>query len=222
VEIKMTEIKIWVGNLGKYNEGELVGEWFDLPVSIEEITEVIGINEEYEEMFIADYEAPFSIGEYDSIENLNEIAEKMQGMDEDEIKAVSELVDNGIVSDFFEGLDELENVIFYHDCQDMEDVAHSWIHDHVGSIEDAVGDRTSFYFDHEAFKRDLEIDGYFDEIEEEQGEELDEDTKEAMAEELAEITTQENYFDYEAFGRDMDIEGTFFYMGQGVYIQYMN
>jgi antirestriction protein len=222
VEIKMTEIKIWVGNLGKYNEGELVGEWFDLPVSMDEITEAIGINEEYEEMFIADYEAPFSIGEYDSIDNLNEIAEKMQGMDEDEIKAVSELVDNGIVSDFFEGLDELENVIFYHDCQDMEDVAHSWIHDHIGDIENAVGDRASFYFDYDSLKRDLEIDGYFDEIEEEQGEELDEHTKDCMVEELAECVTKENYFDYEAFGRDMDIEGTFFYMGQGVYIQYMN
>ena len=23
--------RIWIGNLGKYNEGELIGEWVDLP-----------------------------------------------------------------------------------------------------------------------------------------------------------------------------------------------
>lgn len=36
--------------LGKYNEGELIGEWVELPVSQEELQEVfkhIGINEEF-------------------------------------------------------------------------------------------------------------------------------------------------------------------------------
>lgn len=219
----MTEIKIWVGNLGKYNEGELVGEWFTLPVSVEEIAAQIGINEEYEEMFIADHESPFSIGEYDSIEKLNEIAERMESMNEEEIEAVAALVENGLVSNFIEGIDELENVMFYDNCNDMSDVAYSWIHDHVGSVEDAVSN-PQYYIDAEAVKRDLEIDGYFDELEEENEEEFTEREKENMVDEMIEegIITSEHYFDYEAFGRDMEIEGTFIYLGQGNYIQYMN
>jgi hypothetical protein len=45
-------MKIFLTNLGKYNEGELIGEWVELPVSQEELQKVferIGINEEYEE-----------------------------------------------------------------------------------------------------------------------------------------------------------------------------
>ena len=30
-------LKVWIGNLGKYNEGELVGEWLELPVSKKEL-----------------------------------------------------------------------------------------------------------------------------------------------------------------------------------------
>lgn len=30
-----TILNIWIGNLGKYNEGELKGDWIELPVSEE-------------------------------------------------------------------------------------------------------------------------------------------------------------------------------------------
>ena len=33
-------MKIFLTNLGKYNEGELIGEWVELPVSQEELQEV--------------------------------------------------------------------------------------------------------------------------------------------------------------------------------------
>lgn len=215
-------IKIWAGNLGKYNEGSLQGEWFTLPVEMDEISKVIGLTGDYEELFIADYEAPFSIGEYDSIEKLNEIAERMQGMDEDEIKAIGELVENGIVSNFIEGIEELENVIFYTECQDMSDVAYSWIHDHIGSIDDAVSNR-EFYIDYDAVQRDLECDSYFAELEEEQGEEISEYDREQLTAEMIDegMIDTTNYFDYEKFGRDMDIEGSFFYTGNGLYIQHI-
>jgi antirestriction protein len=74
------EIKIWVGNLGKYNEGILMGDWFTLPVPFSEVAARIGLDEEYEEYGIFDYEAPFKISEYDSIDHLNEVAEQMEGV----------------------------------------------------------------------------------------------------------------------------------------------
>ena len=66
-------MNIYLTNLGKYNEGELVGEWVKLPVSDEELQEVfkrIGINKEYEEYFITDYECDFyEIGEYEKLKH---------------------------------------------------------------------------------------------------------------------------------------------------------
>ena len=55
----------FITNLGKYNEGELVGEWVKFPTTAEELKEVfkrIGIGQKddfgnpYEEWFITDYD----------------------------------------------------------------------------------------------------------------------------------------------------------------------
>ena len=81
-------MNIYLTNLGKYNEGQLIGEWVELPVSNEELQKVferIGINEEYEEYFIADYECGFyEVGEYENIDTLNGIAERIEELDEEE------------------------------------------------------------------------------------------------------------------------------------------
>lgn len=54
-------MRIYIANLGKYNEGELVGAWFTPPVDFEEVKERIGLNDEYEEYAIHDYELPFEL-----------------------------------------------------------------------------------------------------------------------------------------------------------------
>lgn len=113
----MTNIKIALTNLGKYNEGELVYKWVELPASEEELTaalEEIGVNEQYEEFFISDYEAPLGIevGEYENIEKLNEFAELLEGIEVPEKKYgrydtgdvlnfAHELEDNGLVPDAY-------------------------------------------------------------------------------------------------------------------------
>lgn len=83
------EMKIYLTNLGKYNEGELVGKWFTLPIDIEEALEEIGVADdtEYEEFFITDYENDFGlkIEEYSPLDKLNEIAEYVSDKDIDEI-----------------------------------------------------------------------------------------------------------------------------------------
>ena len=54
-------LSAYVTNLGKYNEGELVGKWLDFPTTQTKINTVlkeIGIDgTRYEEIFITDYEA---------------------------------------------------------------------------------------------------------------------------------------------------------------------
>lgn len=142
------EIKIYVANLGKYNEGHLVGEWFTLPHDLDEIRVAIGVahyDEEgefvpyvespdgftmYEEWAIHDYEAPFEIKEYTSIEKLNELAEEFDKLSDTQIDIVIALVDNNVVSDYSDAIEALEdNVRIYDDCEDMGDVARVFYED---------------------------------------------------------------------------------------------
>ncbi len=81
-------MRIYLTNLGKYNEGKLVGQWVELPVNEEELKEVkkvIGISERYEEWFITDWEeSPLEINEYDNVSMLNQIAQVYEEMTEEE------------------------------------------------------------------------------------------------------------------------------------------
>jgi len=72
--------QLYIANLGKYNEGILQGEWFTFPIDMDEVAEVIGLNSQYEEWAIHDYEFdfPLSIGENVNIDNLNEFIEEIE------------------------------------------------------------------------------------------------------------------------------------------------
>lgn len=69
------EMQVYIANLGKYNEGELVGAWFTPPIDYEEMEDRISLNGEYEEYTIPDYELPFEISEYASISEINRLCE---------------------------------------------------------------------------------------------------------------------------------------------------
>ena len=90
-------MKIFITNLGKYTEGYLIGKWVKLPVSedkLNEVLEAIGINEYYEEYFITDYENDIVgigdvISEYSSVQALNELAQRLEDLSDDEIGRAS-------------------------------------------------------------------------------------------------------------------------------------
>src|SRR5690625_7883275 len=67
------EMQGFITNRGKYNEGEVNGAWFTPPIDFEEVKERIGLNGEYEEYAIFDYELPFEIGEYTPISEVNRL-----------------------------------------------------------------------------------------------------------------------------------------------------
>ena len=48
------DMAVYIANLGKYNEGQLVGAWFTFPIDEEDVKEKIGLNEQYEEYAIHD------------------------------------------------------------------------------------------------------------------------------------------------------------------------
>ena len=73
------DMAVYIANLGKYNEGCLVGAWFTFPIDEEDVKEKIGLNEQYEEYAIHDTDNfPIAIGEYVSIEELNEMYEMIE------------------------------------------------------------------------------------------------------------------------------------------------
>lgn len=157
------EIKIYVANLGKYNEGILQGEWFTLPVEFEEIAEKIGLNEQYEEYAIHDYEAPdgLKINEYSSINELNEIAEEMENLSEYDEEILGYILATG-EKEFNEALEMVQNggdFYIFRDCNNMSDVAYQWLEETGGLSE--IPDHLQSYFDFEAYGRDLEIEGSF-------------------------------------------------------------
>ena len=86
-EVTDAPFEAFITNLGKYNEGELVGEWVAFPTDRESLQEVfkrIGIGSEnelgtvYEEIFISDYDCRIGnlynvLGEYESLNELKAI-----------------------------------------------------------------------------------------------------------------------------------------------------
>lgn len=157
-------MKIYLTNLGKYNEGELVGEWVELPSSQEELEKVferIGINEEYEEYFITDYECDlYEVGEYENIDKLNDIAERIKELDEEGSKVVKALIQK-LDYTLDEAIDKVNSgdYMIYNDCENMTDVAYQVVEE-CGYLEN-VPDNVARYFDYESFGRELGIGGNY-------------------------------------------------------------
>lgn len=132
-------LNVWIGNLGKYNEGELVGEWLELPVSKKELDtflrEKVGLQltqEEverslaengvcYEEYMINDYETdlPIQISEYENLDNLNllaTIAENVNDMD-----AINAYVDSQgemTIEELANLMEQEDNIAYYRFSKD--------------------------------------------------------------------------------------------------------
>lgn len=150
----MDELKVYIVNLGKYVEGEASGAWFTLPVDKEVVAERLGLGGAYEEVAIYDYELPFQIGEYESLDELNRLAGVIGELPDDIRDNLSDLVDEfGSVDGVAEAA---ENLTYYDGCS-VEDVAREFIED--SGVLDALLEHLRYYFDYEAYARDLKING---------------------------------------------------------------
>ncbi|MBH9771122.1 antirestriction protein ArdA, partial [Clostridioides difficile] len=68
-----------ISNLGKNTEGYFVGSWFSFPFEEGDVKEKIGFNEKYVEKAVHDIDKfPFDIRGYFSIEEHNEMDEKIE------------------------------------------------------------------------------------------------------------------------------------------------
>ena len=182
-------IKLYLANLGKYNEGILKGEWVELPLSETELEEVMvnigvahydkegnfvpyvietdekGYEYVYEEYAIHDYETDLniSISEYSSLDNLNAIAENVEKY---ELDYVNVLLDDGAIDmkDLIEG--DLEEIMQNHTFIELEpnmneeqEVGYAYVDEVCGGLECLSKEILERYFDYEAFGRDILLGG---------------------------------------------------------------
>ena len=198
-------IRVYIANLGKYNEGELVGGWLDLPqpqVKIDEfLQDTVGLtlnSEEayqkglhgervYEEYAIHDYEFPQNMngftpnnGEYVPLRTLNALACLLELVDDDSLAVIE------MYQDQIENLDPIEQ-------------ASMLAHFASGEYPDGV-----WFFDTEGFKNDEEAFGYCCVHELNPG--------------LSKVLNDQSisdYFDYERYGEGQSQDG---YLCDGIFI----
>ena len=166
----------FVTNLGKYNEGQLVGEWVKFPTTEEEMQKVferIGIGstddfgQPYEEWFITDYECPVHgvydmLGEYESLDKLNYLASRIDEMNKWEQEKFVAIMEAGC--DEVSDIDDLINLTYNLDCYDFipdihdeSDLGYYYVHDAGIYSEKELGPLAN-YIDYERFGRDIAMD----------------------------------------------------------------
>lgn len=161
-------MEIYLTNLGKYNEGYLVGQWVKLPVLADKLQEVfrqIKIDgKEYEEYFITDYETEVigvgnAISEYSSITSLNELAEKLEELSEYEkgkLQAVLEYEGTMGTKNIIKLIDCLDDFDLLSDVEDEEDLGYYYI-EKLCCL--AVSETLKLYFNYESYGRDVDLEG---------------------------------------------------------------
>ena len=123
-------ISAFITNLGKYNEGELLGEWVDFPAdkdSFQQMLRRIGIGSfdefghPYEEIFISDYECSCHairslLSEYESVSRLNYLSVRISELDLFQQEKYLAILESGC--DSFSSIDALIDLSFNLECYD--------------------------------------------------------------------------------------------------------
>lgn len=168
--------RIYIANLGKYNERELLGGWLNLPFTQDEQEELFvkiklaHYNEcgeyienyvengvIYEEYAIHDYETDFEelvkISENADIFELSEIFEEIECFDESEIELINAIIEvTGY--ELSEAISNKDGAVYY-SGYDLESLAEEFIDEGLyGDIPDALVN----YIDYAAIARDLRYD----------------------------------------------------------------
>ena len=163
----------FITNLGKYNEGELVGEWVKFPTTAEEMKEVfkrIGIGQRddfgqpYEEWFITDYDCYVDglyskLGEYENLDELNYLASKLDEMSNSEyaqFQAGMEMGDHcGSLQEIINLTENLDCYEVYPHIEDYDDLGRYYIEE-LEVMQ--VPEHLKNYIDYEAYGRDVAMD----------------------------------------------------------------
>lgn len=170
----------YITNLGKYNEGELIGEWVKFPTTNKELQKVmnrIGIGSEdefgqpYEEWFITDYDiytnglSSSIMGEYANLDELNYLATRLTELSDHELEVFSSAVyleSINSIKDLINLTYDTDNYNLIRDIDNNYDLGYYYIEESGIYDTEKLGNLSS-YIDYERFGRDLslELDGIY-------------------------------------------------------------
>ena len=160
----------YITNLGKYNEGELVGETLKFPTTTEEVQGLlkrIGVDGvRYEEFFITsfdgdvlglyDYLGEYENLEYENLDELNHLACLLSELDQGDLEKFEAVIDSGEhtsrVADLINLTQNLDCFEFYPGVEDDETLGRIYVED-MEAID--IPDHLLPYFDYEAYGRDV-------------------------------------------------------------------
>lgn len=166
-----TVFSAYVTNLGKYTEGQLVGQWLGFPTTRQEVEAVLGEigidGRRYEEIFITDYESGIEgltacLGEYESLAALNCLAHRIQesGYSTGELEALIDSGEHtGSVGEFIALLDSPDCFLLYSGIENDYDLGYYLIHEMglYGELQDRMG-LLANYIDYESYGRDVRLE----------------------------------------------------------------
>ena len=154
----------YITNLGKYNEGELVGETLKFPTSSQEVQALlkhIGVDGiRYEEFFITSFDGDVLglydyLGEYENMDELNHLACLLSELDQGELENLRQCSIRGrytsSVADIINLTQNLDCFEFYPEIENEEDLGRYWAEDLP------IPEELKDYFDYEAYGRDISI-----------------------------------------------------------------
>ena len=163
----------YITNLGKYNEGELVGETLKFPTTTEEVQGLlkrIGVDGvRYEEFFITSFDGDVLglydyLTEYENLDELNHLACLLSELDRSDMEKFEAVIDCGehtsSVADLINLVENLDAYEFYPGVGDDETLGRVYVED-MDAID--IPDHLLDYFNYEAYGRDVRIneDGGF-------------------------------------------------------------
>ena len=166
-------LEAYITNLGKYNEGELVGETLKFPTSPQEVQALlkpIGVDGiRYEEFFITSFDGDVLglydyLSEYENLDELNHLACLLSELDQGELEKFEAVIDSGehtsSVADLINLTQNLDCYELHPGVDDEETLGRLYVDDMETLV---VPDHIKPYFDYEAYGRDVSINenGHF-------------------------------------------------------------
>ena len=153
----------YITNLGKYNEGELVGETLKFPTSPQEVQALlkhIGVDGiRYEEFFITSFDGDVLglydyLSEYENLDELNHLACLLSELDQGELEKFEAVIDSGehtsSVADLINLTQNLDCYELHPGVDDEETLGRLYVDDMETLV---VPDHIKPYFDYEAYSK---------------------------------------------------------------------
>jgi len=182
-------MKAYLINLGKYNEGESIGNWLTLPYEEEELESIliqikvatmtdgkfsfgyIERNQIYEEFAIHGFESDngieLEISEYERIERVNNITKEIVTLEIEELEILKAFIGlyNNNLDNVEMGIEVVQEnkYIIYHDCNNPKDLGYTYML--VTNQLDGLSNEVKKYVDFKKIGSDIMEGGTFVQME---------------------------------------------------------